>query len=224
MNYINELENKFEEIVKFVDLTISNFSKEEKEIYDKNITLVNKNVSSIEKENSEIRRLNKFIENIKKDFFRENGFVVLGLVIGIVLSFFLGTTHQSSLIIIVIVGIYLLYKNSEKDREILEQSNKINTCNGTISIFKRDLNILGVENFCIENLIKYRNKDNDFYTDDFYPELKNVEQSIRDRVGCSIVISDYQIKLFTIKFTFDSLGSSYDKDLFKKYLSSSYLN
>ena len=197
MNNNNELENKFEQIVKFVDLTLSNFSKDEKELYEK---------------------------NIKKEFFRENGFIVLGLVIGIVLSFFFETTHQSSVFIIVIVGVYLLYKNSEKDREILEQSNKINTCNGTISIFRRDLNILGVENFCIENLIKYRNKDNDFYTDDIFPELKNVEQSIKDRVGCSIVISDYQIKLFTIKFTFDSLGTTYDSDLFNKYLSSIYIN
>jgi hypothetical protein len=224
MNYNNELEIKFEKIVSFVDSTLSDFSKEERELYEKNITLVNKNISSIEKENNEIRRLNTVIKNINKEFFRENGFIVLGLVLGIVLSIFLEKTHQSSLIVIVLVGIYLLYKNSEKNREILEQSNKINSCNGIISIFKRDLNLLGVENFCIENLIKYRNKDNDFYTDEIYPKEKNIEQSIKDRVGCSIVISDYQIKLFTIKFTLDFLRKNYNKDLFDEFLSSSYMN
>jgi hypothetical protein len=35
MNYNNELENKFDEIVKFVNLTLSNFSKEERELYEK---------------------------------------------------------------------------------------------------------------------------------------------------------------------------------------------
>ena len=224
MNYNNELNVKFEKIVSFVDSTLSNLSNEERELYEKNITLVNKNISSIEKENYEIRRVNLVIKNINKDFYRENGFIVLGLVLGIVLSIFLEKNHQSSLIVIVLVGFYLLYKNSEKNREIIEQLNKINSCNGIISIFKRDLNLLGVENFSIENLIKYRNKDNDFYTDEIYPKEKNIEQSIKDRVGCSIVISDYQIKLFTIKFTFDGLGISYNKNSFNEFLSSIYLN
>ena len=113
MNYNNELNVKFEKIVSFVDSTLSNLSNEERELYEKNITLVNKNISSIEKENYEIRRVNLVIKNINKDFYRENGFIVLGLVLGIVLSIFLEKNHQSSLIVIVLVGFYLLYKNSE---------------------------------------------------------------------------------------------------------------
>jgi hypothetical protein len=147
----------------------------------------------------------------------------VGLFLGIVFTIFVGTTHQFSLMMIVLVGIYLLYKSSQKDREILEQSNKINSCNGIISIFLRDLNLLGVDNFCVENIIKYRSKNDDFYTDEINPIEKNIEQSVKDKVGSSIVISDFQIKLFTIKFTFDTLGSTYDSVLFKKYLSSNYV-
>ena len=35
MNYNNELEIKFEKIVSFVDSTLSDFSKEERELYEK---------------------------------------------------------------------------------------------------------------------------------------------------------------------------------------------
>jgi hypothetical protein len=222
MNSNEEIDVKFNEITNFVDITLSNFSEHEKNSYNKNLSLVSKQISSIEKENYEIRRLNKIIENTKKEFIRENGFIVIGLFLGLIVSTLYGTSFQYS-VVLIIGGIYLLYKNNDKNNEILIQTNKINSCNGTISIFKRDLNILGVDNFCIENLIKYRNQNNDFYTDELYPKEREISQSIKDRVGCSIVISDYQIKLFTIKYTLDDLGITYNKDTFENFLNSYFL-
>jgi hypothetical protein len=140
MNSIEEIDVKFNEITNFVDITLSNFSEHEKNSYNKNLSIVIKQISSIEKENYEIRRLNKIIENTKKEFIRENGFIVIGLFLGLIVSTLYGTSFQYS-VVLIIGGIYLLYKNNDKNNEILIQTNKINSCNGTISIFKRDLNI-----------------------------------------------------------------------------------
>jgi len=219
--YYEQLDVSFNKIVNFVDSTVSNLSDDVRKNYENNLSIVSKNISFIEKHNYEIKRLQTSIRIIEKEFKNENIFVVIGLIFGLIVSSAFDSAFQY-VFVLILGGIYLLYKNNDKNREILEISNKINSINGTISIIKRDLNILGIGTFCIENLIKYRNQNDDFYTDELHPTEKIISQSVKDKVGYSIVISDYQIKLFTIKYTLDSLNISYDTVTFDKYLNANF--
>jgi len=221
---IERLGKKFNEIIEFFKNCESRLSESERIEYEKNYSKVKTTLSCIESESNKIKFLNTRIQNIKRDFYKHEGWLMLFGVIGYFLLFIFNSITEDRFSIICLIGIYYLIKKNGLDLEINDEKSDINSSQTSIKIFKRDLNLYGVEVHSVEKLIEFGIKDSDLYLNEDSVETDEYREYCKNKYGNSIVISNYQIRLFVLKFTLDSIGSSYDSEKFDELTSSYYLN
>jgi len=220
---IERLSKKFDEIIEFFKNCESRLSQSERIEYKKNYSKVETTLDCIESEFNKIEFTKTRVRNITKEFYKNEGWFFLFGVIGYFLLFIFNSVTEDRFSIICLIGIYYLIKKNGHDREINDEKNEIISSQTSIKIFKRDLKLYGVESHSIDNLIEYRKKDSDLYSNEDSVKNDEYREYRKNKYGNSIVISDYQIRLSVLKFTLDSLGSNYDDEKFKKFLYSSYL-